>query len=284
MKSIKWFNAINTEIKTNTDRDRLTEDQVVNFLQKNAYENVGTKKYPELTEVVSEKCSELAKVVGYYGYSQTQFETLQDWFIQGIKSGTKISCEPDAQENRITYELLNKDDSLGAVLGNVTNCCQKIGDAGESCAKHGMSDPNGGFVIFKYEKRIIGQAWVWYNEEIQKVCFDNIEVPNSAKEIVKKNYDEFISCLERISSSISKSMNKNGNKVKAITMGKGYNDLLETKGNKHFQKTTQEETGGAPEGYTDIKSGEVSILSSLAIAALISSNSASLVKEQYNEQ
>ena len=269
----------NSEVKTTTNRDRLTEEQIFDFLQNNKYENVGIKKYPELTEAISKKCNELAQIVGKYGYSQMQFEKLQDWFIQGIKSGTKISCEPDAQTNKITYELLNKSNPFGAVLGNVTNCCQKVDDAGESCVQHGMSEPNGGFVVFKYGKRVIGQAWVWYNEDMKKVCFDNIEVPNSAQEIVKKNYDGFISCLKRASSSILKSMNENGNKVKVITMGKGYNDLLKAKNDEYFQNPTQKETGGAPIGYTDIKSGEVQVLSTIGIAALISSNSASPVKE-----
>ena len=250
-------------------------------MEDNKYINIGKEGDSYLTE----KCCELAKVVARYGYSQEQFETLQNWFINGIKSGTKLSCEPDAQTNQITFELLSKDNPLGAVLGNVTNCCQKIGDAGESCAKHGMSDPNGGFVVFRLGKRIIGQAWVWYNEEMGKVCFDNIEVPNSAKDIVKKNYDEFVSCLERASSSILKSMNKNGNKVNLVTMGKGYNDLVAAKNNENFRETTQEESGGAPKDcYTDtfkeIRLKKIN--SALANAALSSANCANLNKSQVN--
>ena len=273
----------NSEIKTNTDRDRLTADQVISFLEDNKYINIGKEGDSYLTE----KCCELAKVVGRYGYSQTQFETLQNWFINGIKSGTKLSCEPDAQTNQITFELLSKDNPLGAVLGNVTNCCQKIGDAGESCAKHGMSDPNGGFVVFRVGKRIIGQAWVWYNKEKRKVCFDNIEVPNSAKDIVKKNYDEFISCLERASSSISESMSKNGNKVNLVTMGKGYNDILYLKHSDQFREATKEESNGAPAGYSDTSSGEVTIwkaVHTLVAAAINSANGSNYVPVRSSEQ
>ena len=121
-----------------------------------------------------------------------------------------------------------------------------------------------------------------------KVCFDNIEVPNSAKDVVKKNYDEFFSCLERASSSILKSMNKNGNKVNLVTMGRGYNDLVAAKDNVNFQRTTQEESGGAPYGYyTDIDTGEITILKAvhaLVAAVLNSANSANYVPVRSSEQ
>ena len=261
----------NAEIKTNTNRDRLTEKQVINFLRRIKYENVGEKKYPELTEAISERCIKLAEVVGYYGYSQEQFEKLQNWFIQGIKQGSNIVCGSDSEENEITFELLAKDNPLGAVLGNITNCCQRAGDAAESCVRHGMSDPNGGFVVFRKGKRIIGQAWVWYNEEMEKICYDNIEVPNSAKRLVRENSEEFVSCLKRASLSMVESMSKKGKKVSTVTMGKGYNDLLNLIKNKaeEFEKES-ERLGGAPANYSDTRPGEVRVLGALVTAAILS--------------
>ena len=260
----------NAEIKTNTNRDRLTEKQVINFLRRIKYENVGEKKYPELTEAISERCIKLAEVVGYYGYSQEQFEKLQNWFIQGIKQGSNIVCGSDSEENEITFELLAKDNPLGAVLGNITNCCQRAGDAAEGCVRHGMSDPNGGFVVFRKGKRIIGQAWVWYNEEMEKICYDNIEVPNSAKRLVRENSEEFVSCLKRASLSMVESMSKKGKKVSTVTMGKGYNDLLNLIKNKaeEFEKES-ERLGGAPANYSDTRPGEVRVLGALVTAAIL---------------
>ncbi len=239
-------NFPNSEIRTNTDRDRLTEKDVISFLLAIKYVNVKHKT--------------LAEVVGRYGYSQEQFKTLQSWFEKGIQKGSNLSAFPDNPKGKIKFELLKKDNPLGAVLGNITNCCQRIDDAGESCVEHGMSDPNGGFVVLKYENRIIGQAWVWYNKRIKKLCFDNIEIPNSAKGLVKKNGKEFKDCLTRAAKSISESMTKAGHKVSLVTMGEGYNDLLESISEGEFKKIKNNLHGGAPEGrYTDIEAGELLI-------------------------
>ena len=257
----------NAEIRTNTDRDRLTEKDVISFLQNTKYDNV--------------RYGNLAEVVGRYGYSQEQFETLQKWFEEGIQKGSNLSAFPDDSDGEIKFELLEKDNPLGAVLGNITNCCQRIDDAGESCVEHGISDPNGGFVVFKYENRIIGQAWVWYNKSMGKLCFDNIEIPNSAKDLVKKNGKEFKDCLTRAAKSISESMTKAGHKVSLVTMGKGYNDLLETISEGEFRKIKNNLYGGAPEGrYTDIKAGE--LLIPFAQAAI--SSGVSAVKKVLNQQ
>ena len=275
----------NAEIRTNTDRDRLTEKDVISFLQNTKYDNV--------------RYGNLAEVVGRYGYSQEQFETLQSWFEEGIQKGSNLSAFPDNSEGKIKFELLEKDNPLGAVLGNITNCCQRIDDAGESCVEHGMSDPNGGFVVFKYENRIIGQAWVWYNKSMEKLCFDNIEIPNSAKDLVKKNGKEFKdcltraaksisesmtkaghNCLTRAAKSISESMTKAGHKVSLVTMGKGSNDLLETISEGEFSKIKNNLHGGAPRGYTDIKAGE--LLIPFAQAAI--SSGVFAVKKVLNQQ
>ena len=246
-------------------------------MEDNKYINIGKEGDSYLTE----KCCELAKVVGRYGYSQEQFETLQRWFEKGIQKGSNLSAFPDNPKGKIKFELLKKDNPLGAVLGNITNCCQRIDDAGESCVEHGMSDPNGGFVVFKYENRIIGQAWVWYNKSMEKLCFDNIEIPNSAKDLVKKNGKEFKDCLTRAAKSISESMTKAGHKVSLVTMGKGYNDLLETISEGEFSKIKNNLYGGAPEGrYTDTKPGE--LLIPLAQAAI--SSGAFAVKKVLNQQ
>ena len=76
-----------------------------------------------------------------------------------------ISADIKGDNNTISYKLLEKDNPLGAVLGNITNCCQVAGGSGESCVKYGMSKPNSKFMIFSISDTIIGQSWVWYDEK-----------------------------------------------------------------------------------------------------------------------
>ena len=47
-------------------------------------------------------------------------------------------------------------DPMCAVLGNIRNCCQVLGGAGESCVKYGMTRPNSRFITLNYKGKIIG--------------------------------------------------------------------------------------------------------------------------------
>lgn len=68
---------------------------------------------------------------------------------------------------------LSKDDNRGLVLGHLTNCCQSIGSAADSCAQHGVLDPNGAFFVIEKQGKIIAQSWTWRNDDV--LVFDNVE-------------------------------------------------------------------------------------------------------------
>ena len=77
------------------------------------------------------------------------------------------------------FRKLPEGDYRGLVLGQITDCCQSIGGAGESCAKHGFSSENGGFYVVavndnKKDDDIIGQSWVWRGTQGELV-FDSLE-------------------------------------------------------------------------------------------------------------
>lgn len=207
----------NKTLHTNRKADLLLPKHVMNAVRLVEYYDVD----PENKDFAIE--------VGKYGYSQKQFERLQDWYNTGksIKE-MKLFISKDENEEGITYKLLNKEAPLNAVLGNITNCCQVLGGMGESCVEYGMTKPNSGFIIFYYKDRIIGQAWVWYDETSKTLCLDNIEVPHKYLEKIEHNkaiQNSFIECLLRIEENFKKEMNKKGLKVERVTIGKGYNDI-----------------------------------------------------------
>lgn len=79
--------------------------------------------------------------------------------------------------------------ALAACLGKETDCCQSLsGEAGEPCAIHGLTDPNGGFyVLFKGDPgrhsitdKVCAQSWVW-KSKTGVIVFDSIEVPNDLR-------------------------------------------------------------------------------------------------------
>lgn len=73
------------------------------------------------------------------------------------------------------FRKLANDDIRGLFLGEMTDCCQSIGGAGEKCARHGFTSENGGFYVVETAKgEIIGQSWAWRGKE-GELCLDSLE-------------------------------------------------------------------------------------------------------------
>ena len=260
-KFTEYIKSTNKIVKTNKRADKITEEGLKSHI-------VG-RKYP-LTEEEqnNEKIQQLANYCATFGYSQKKFETLKDWLKEGTEKGSNIKCLKDTKTEGMTFELLDKSNPLGAVLGAITNCCQQIGDTGENCVKHGMTDKNGGFIAFRWNDRIIGQAWVWYNPRAKKICLDNIEVPASAIGLVEKHDEEFYHCVYRTAESLIKGMKEQaGVDIEIVTTGIGHNDTAEILQNSGFKTLDKEKIQNtfanitiatAPTGvYTDTKEGEI---------------------------
>ena len=211
----------NKSLHTNRNADILLPEHVMNVVKNNYYYGVddGNEK--------------LALVLGKYGYTQDQFNKLQEFYniAKSIKEeNLQIFICQDSAEEGITYNMLNKSDPLCAVLGNITNCCQVVSGIGESCLKYGMTMPNSSFITFNYKDKILGQAWVWYDLNSKTICLDNIEVPNRYGEDIRHNNsikNSFIECLYRIDKNFKKEMRKKGFEVCKVTIGKGHNDIKE---------------------------------------------------------
>lgn len=186
----------------------------------------------------------LALLVGERGYSQEQFNRIQTIFENAKTNKDKfvIFAEKNDEENGIKFRLLEKDDPLGFVLGDITNCCQHIGGAAESCVEDGYLNANSGFIVFEEDlknefgedtdkARILGQAYVWYDPETKTVCYDNIEIPKNIINELRSSdksgisSEMFMDSVIKSAECILKGMNKDEIKVEKVTVGASYNDL-----------------------------------------------------------
>lgn len=230
-------------VNTNRKADILLPEHVMDAVMSKLYKNVdkGNEK--------------LAKVVGKYGYSQAQFQRIQEYYNIGksIKDEDMKLFIKDDQKKDISYTLLKKDDPLGAVLGNITNCCQVLGGDGESCVRYGMSKPNSKFMIFEYNNTIIGEAWVWYDETTGTVCLDNIELAEIYCGRVRHNFemrDNLVNCLKRMANNFVEEMESHGLKVRQVTIGQGHNSIKEVL-DKNFELEKHPSLLKNYIGYTD---------------------------------
>ncbi len=281
----------NKKIITRQDNDRLTPELAISYFTERRYDNVASeakdlakmigrygysqedyKRIEEwfLTGLILEKTEKQA-LKANKDFMIDALSDLQGKMLErtgeNIAGNVAVSEEPEIVECErlvdlnhfdkskvITYELIEKSNAMGAVLGNMTNCCQVLNGAGESCLKYGMTEPNSGFVAFRNEEKLIGQAWVWYDEKEKTVCLDNIEVPTKMLEILRKDsvmQNQFIYCLIRLKNGVQTAMGKD--KVNKVTIGLGYNDISKVL-EQNFKMDNNAKTLTNYEGYTDAKS------------------------------
>lgn len=90
-----------------------------------------------------------------------------------------------------TYEILEKSDPLGLVLGYSTDCCQVLTRDkdnnylydGYQCLIEGYKNENATFFVVRKGKDIFAQSFVWQNEEEKVLCFDSVEI--LGKDLIK---------------------------------------------------------------------------------------------------
>lgn len=124
---------------------------------------------------------ELADLSLRYHLSQKYFDKAQAIFnITKKREESTIPLVRTNQFGQYRGRMLNADDPLILFVGTITDCCQELGNVGESAMIHSATEKNGGvFVVEKLDEnglptKIVAQSWVWRNGD--RLCFDNIEL------------------------------------------------------------------------------------------------------------
>ena len=164
------------------------------------------------------------------------------------------SAESEKKVEKVTYRgrILRADDPLNLLLGNATQCCQKVGGVGENSMRHAaMEDTGRTFVVEEIDEngnsKIVAQSWVWRNNGV--LCFDNIEItPSELSELKSGTYHTAIekqkAILHLYKETAEKILEKDRKKfdkllkegkitqeqydafvLTMVTVGTGYNDL-----------------------------------------------------------
>lgn len=229
-----------SEIKAVNSNRALTWDLAVSYIQTNKYTGVN---------VGNEKAAEISAIAGY---SQSDFDTLQQIYNYGKQRVFSSIPRIEKTSGRYTYEMLRLDDPLAMAIGTLTDCCQELGNCAEVCMEHSMVDKNGRVFVIKDEKgNIVSQSWVWRNKDV--LCFDNIEIPDKAfsraekesselgrigfsdevYDIYKKAAKELIEADEQVFKELLESgkitqEQYDGLRLGKVTVGLGYNDIAAT--------------------------------------------------------
>lgn len=254
----------NRTVNGNTRNSLLSPE----FILKNLFE----VKYTNIKEG-NEK---LAEIMGSYAYEQSYFDKAQEIFnkAKADKGKAFLCAERASHKNGLSFRLLEKDDPLGFVIGNITTCCQRLDDLNaRTCVIDGYLNPKAGFMVFEQDqfdingkvigKRIVGQAYVWYDPKTKTVCYDNIEVPitlvdklfsGDKKQGETFTSENFIDTVIESADAIMRAMNVGGNIVERVTTGEQYNDLKDALNKKFGRPETKNlAVHRGYSGYSDAK-------------------------------
>lgn len=155
---------------------------------------------PVAAQIIYERAEEnprFAEAALEYKLDDKTFERGLDLMKDKPKTADKlpdvtIDGKAVGQENYY-FTKLEPDDPRGLLLGEITNCCQSIGSAGERFAIHGATSENSGFYVWKQKTKgemtpadpIIAQSWAWIGEQGELVL-------DSFESLDKKTYQKLV--------------------------------------------------------------------------------------------
>lgn len=221
----------------NTNINRLLTNKIPEFEQKFAsiYNNWDTI-YQELNGIVTVnrilKWFKEHKVIlnpDEYRLSVVLNELQDDYSIREARNlysdmkQRKYSTIPkiSGSTEKYTYEMLDLDDPLGLIVGNLTRCCFLINGMSRSALFHSAQSKDGRiFVVRNQSGELIAQSWVWRNGNL--VCFDNVETAG------RNDYDELLKAYQEAAEKIILiSVKKESAKeqVKLVTVGGRYSKM-----------------------------------------------------------
>lgn len=134
------------------------------------------------------------------GLPKQHFPFAQKIFAQMRERESQTVPTEQARRGRFVGRIVRSDDPIAIFAGNITSCCQKLGEAqpGEPSMIHSAVERNGSmFIVEEIDEfgnvvRPVAQSWTWRNGN--RVCFDNVEIPDAIEgELASKNaHDEIL--------------------------------------------------------------------------------------------
>lgn len=170
----------------------LTPDDLLVKLSKEAYPNISVGRGEH--EVIYQATQNGAKL------SEEQAKIALKLFQEMRQREYQTVPQEQCETRRFRGRIVRMDDPLHFAIGEITNCCQTIGEGqpGESSMVHSATERNGAlFVVEELDESgrptgIVSQSWTWRNGN--RVCFDNVEVPHKVESQLKQvgGFDEIM--------------------------------------------------------------------------------------------
>ncbi|MDD4036026.1 MAG: leucine-rich repeat domain-containing protein, partial [Bacilli bacterium] len=201
--------------KLGVNADEITIKAIAELRKREPYDDIKTGCYNLAREAKS--------VNGGIGVGQDDFNWYQDkaYSRMMIREKSSIPNIKVTLDNGYSGEFLRLDDINNLLAGEKTLCCQKYSGGrgmGKTSMEHASFSEHGRiFLIRKNDGEILGQSWVWFNNNT--LCFDNFEASSIYKNSVnpsislKQNFNKHKISVKRIYEIAAKAVIEETNKM-----------------------------------------------------------------------
>lgn len=162
-----------------------------------------------------------------YGYSFSNNEVA----IKGRNTVVK--------QGNLTMRMLRATELKNFTVGYDTHCCQHFGNAGETCVWKYTTDPFAAVVVIERGDRVIAQGFVFTDEALSTLVFDNVEFDN----------DREVSTFNDLFAAFAAAM-----PYKNVHIGVGYNQGMAGWGKKVKYNAAMPTTLSSNRVYSDYHS------------------------------
>ena len=204
----KYLSRLNTEFDTIIKdplrsnrylKGTVTVQEVIDELQNRSFNGIGEGEH------------ELAFFGRKFSWTQEEFDRAKEILKQMKEREVQTIPPISKQKGRFRGRILRIDDPLAIGIGDATTCCQCL-DAemmGESSMMHSVTEKNGAvFVVEEIDElgkviALVAQSWVWRNGD--RLCFDNIEIPDDLQPRLKREetFDDILDIYQESAQRMS---------------------------------------------------------------------------------
>lgn len=149
------------------------------------------------------------------------YSTIKEYLPEAKPKNQKLFDFELDMQNGLVFEVLKYLDPLTFKMGAITDCCQRIGGAGEDAAIDSFINPLAGVLVLKHNNNIISQSYFHYIPEENGLILDNIEwsEKNAKKSNISKNQ------LSKIYADYAAQLKQKYPDLSYIRCGKEYNKI-----------------------------------------------------------
>lgn len=159
-------------------------------------------------------------------------------YINIAKPKNKKLFDLELSFNDFDFKVLKDGDPLHFRIGIDTDCCQRIGGAGEESAIDSFINQNAGVLILEKDNQLLSQSYFHYVPQDNGFILDNVEFnEENVKKYDKQIKDEQSNWLSNVYKEYGKEIKKKYPEINYILVGKSYSKINPSL----FEKSSLEE-------------------------------------------